>query len=46
MKKSFGVKYTQELQAGKNPVWLLNDEQFWAVGENLGATRNIGKDLF
>ncbi len=30
-----------------NPIlWTTPDEQFWAVGENLGATRSVGKDLF
>ena len=27
MKKSFGVKYTQELQVGKNPVWFFSEEK-------------------
>ncbi len=30
-----------------NPyLWTTPDEQYWAVGENLGATRNVGKGLY
>ncbi len=39
MKKFYGVKYTETLQAGKNPVWFISE------GKKLAGKEHIPKKV-